>query len=176
MNLSLDPTLRQQQLTAIKTYVEANHSVNGSGVYDQATATAMNQLAAPSHFVFVTSVSVDNVRKSLDWDEVLNVTTGLTPLQQFGFNTLFSNGDYDPSLESSRDALVKIFPAGMSNTRAAVLADATKLATIAEKLLSVAGTGPGGGNGSAAAQSAVLGEGAEGNITVAILQEAESEG
>lgn|SRR3990167_2581294 len=176
MNLSLDPTIRQQQLTAIKAYVEANHQVNGVGVYDQATANAMNQIAAPGHFVFVTSVSVDQVRKSLDWDEVLHVTTGLTPIQQFGFNTLFHNGDYDPSLESSRDAMVKIFPSGMSNTRAAVLADATKLATIAEKLLAANGTGPGGGNGSAAAQSRVLGEGAEGPITVAILQEAEVDG
>ena len=176
MNLSLDPTIRQQQLTAIKGYVEANHSVNGVGAYNQATADAMNQIAAPSHFVFVTSVSVDRVRKSMDWDEVLHATTGLTPIQQFGFNTLFHNGDYDPSLQSSRDALVKIFPVAMSNTRAAVLADATKLATIAEKLLAADGTGPGGGNGSAAAQSRVLGEGAEGEISVAILQEAESNG
>ena len=176
MNLSLDPTTRQQQLTAIKNYVEANHQVNGVGVYDQSTANAMNQIAAPGYFVFVTSVSVDDVRESLDYDEVLHATTGLTQIQQFGFNTLFSNGTYDPSLQSSRDALVKIFPVGMSNTRAAVLADATKLATIAEKLLSAAGTGPGGGNGSAAAQSAVMGEGAEGNITVAILQEAEAQG
>lgn len=176
MNLSLDPTVRQQQLTLIKNYVEANHQVNGLGVYDQATADAMNQIAAPSHFVFVTSVSVDEVRMSLDWDEVLDASTGLTPLQQFGFNTLFSNGDYDPSQEGSRDALVKIFPPAMSNTRAAVLADATKLATIAEKLLASDGTGPGGGNGSAAAQARVMGEGAEGDITVAILQEAEASG
>lgn len=176
MNLSLDPTIRQQQLTAIKNYVEANHVVNGVGVYNQSTADAMNQTAAPGYFVFVTSVSTDDVRKSIDWTEVLDETTGLTAIQQFGFNTLFFNGDYDPSLESNRDALVKIFPVGMSNTRAAVLADATKLATIAEKLLSSPGTGPGGGNGSAAAQSAVMGEGAEGNITVAILQEAESVG
>lgn len=176
MNLSLDPTIRQQQLTAIKNYVEANHSVNGSGVYDQSTADAMNQVASPSVFVFVTSVSVDKVRESLDWDEVLDPTTGLTQKQQFGFNTLFSNGDYDPSLVSSRDALVKIFPVSMSNTRAAVLADATRLATIAENLLASNGTGPGGGNGSAAAQSRVMGEGAEGPITVAILQEAEAEG
>lgn len=176
MNLSLDPAVRQQQLTKIKQYVETNHSVNGLGVYDQATADAMNQTAAPGFFVFVTSVDVDEVRNSLDWDEVLHATTGLTPIQQFGFNTLFHNGDYNPSLESSRDALVKIFPVGMSNTRAAILADATKLATIAEKLLASPGTGPGGGNGSAAAQSAVMGEGAEGDITLAILQEAESNG
>lgn len=176
MNLSLDPTTRQAQLTAIKTYVEANHQVNGVGVYDQSTADAMNAVKSPGVFVFVTSVSVDDVRKSLDWDEVLHETSGLTQIQQFGFNTLFSNGDYDPSLESSRDALVKIFPVGMSNTRAAVLADATRLATIAEDLLAADGTGPGGGNGTAAAQSRVMGEGAEGPITVAILQEAEANG
>lgn len=176
MNLSLDPTVRQQQLTTIKNYVEANHQVNGSGVYDQTTADAMNVTASPSVFVFVTSVSVDDVRKSLDWNEVLDGATGLTAIQQFGFNVLFSNGDYDPSLESNRDALVKIFPVGMSNTRAAVLADATRLATIAENLLAADGTGPGGGNGSAAAQARVMGEGAEGNITVAILQEAEAQG
>lgn len=176
MNLSLEPAIRQQQLTKIKNYVEANHQVNGSGVYDQATANAMNQVAAPGYYVFVTSVDVDTVRQSLDWDEVLHATTGLTAIQQFGFNTLFHNGTYDPSLESSRDALVKIFPVHMSNTRQAILADATKLATIAEKLLASNGTGPGGGNGSAAAQSAVLGPGAEGDITVAILQEAEANG
>ncbi len=176
MNLSLDPAVRQQQLTTIKNYVEANHSVNGSGVYDQSTADAMNAKASPGVFVFVTSVSVDEVRNSLDWSEVLDTVSGLTGLQQFGFNTLFSNGDYDPSLVASRDALVRIFPSHMSSTRAAVLADATRLATIAENLLAADGTGPGGGNGSAAAQSKVMGEGAEGNITVAILQEAEASG
>lgn len=176
MNLSSDPTVRQQQLTAIKNYVEANHQVGGSGAYDAATAAAMNALASPSFFVFLTSVSVDVVRSSLDWTEVLHKTTGLTQLQQFGFNTLFHNGDYDPSLRTSRDALVRIFPSEMTNTRAAILADATRLATIAEKLLASEGDGPGGGNGSAAAQSAVMGDGAIGNITVANLQEAEANG
>ena len=174
MNLSLDATVRQTQLTAIKNYVEANHQVNGSGVYDQSTADAMNQQVSPDVFVFLTSVSVDDVRKSLDWTEVLDDTTGLTAIQQFGFNTLFADGNYDPSLESSRDALVKIFPVGMSTTRAAVLADATRLATIAENLLASDGTGPGGGNGTAAAQSRVMG--AEGGITVANLIEAEVHG
>jgi len=176
MQLSTAPTIRQQQLTAIKTYVEANHTVRGRGAYGPATARTMNRPASPNHFVFATSVSVDQARRSLDWTEVLHPVTGLTALQQFGFNVLFAHGSYNPSLLSSRNALVQIFPSVITNTRAALLADATRLATVAEQLLAADGTGPGGGNGSAANQSRVMGPGAEGEITVENLQEAERSG
>lgn len=152
-------TLSQAQLQTLATDLQNNTNQTVIDALaagnNNALAEWYNQQASPDFFVFLNSVTVDEVRKSLDWSEVLDDTNGLTDLQQFGFNTLFSNGDYDPSNPNNRTALINIFPPGMTNTRQAVLADATKLASNAEKLFSTTATGPGGGDGSAANQSAV---------------------
>lgn len=120
-----------------------------------AIAEAYNLPADPDCWVFLSSVDTDEVRKSLDWPEVLDATTGLTELQRWGFNTLMHNGSYNPSELNERMGLLQIFPAGMSNTRANLLDDAVRKATRAEALLKVAATGPAGGDGSAKNKSAI---------------------
>jgi hypothetical protein len=133
-----------------QTIIDALASGNNNAIRDW-----YNSEASPAFYIFVTSVTVDEVRHSLDWDEVLDSSTGLTELQRWGFETLLHNGTYDPRDENNRNALVKIFPAGMSNTRSAVLADATKLASYAQQLFSSAATGPAGGDGSSASNAAI---------------------
>jgi len=122
---------------------------------NNALVTWSNQEADPTFWVFMNSVSVDEVRRSLDWSEVLHGTTGLTELQQFGFDALLHNGTYDPSEENNREGLTKIFPVTMPNTRAAVLNDAVRHATNAEQVFAVEASGPAGGDGSAKAQAAI---------------------
>lgn len=120
-----------------------------------AIAEAYNLQADPDFWVFLSSVNTDAVRDSLDWTEVLDETSGLTPAQQWGFDTLIHNGVYDPSKLNSRMALLSIFPAEMTNTRANLLSDATRLATRAEALFATTASGPAGGNGSAQNKSAI---------------------
>lgn len=163
MNLNL------VQLQALKSYVEANYN----GVYEQSTADALNQILSPNFWVFRTSVGTDLARSALDWDEVLHATTGLTTRQQWGFGVLLHNGTFDPSGEQTRDGFVAIFPgAAFANTRAALLAASVRLATEGESIFASGATGPGGGDGSAMTQAALLGEGAEGQITVQNLVDA----
>ena len=120
-----------------------------------------NATASPDFWVFYGSVSVDEVRRSLDWDEIED-TAKMTAQRWKMFEILFSNHDYNPEEANNREALIRIFPGNaypeeerMPNCRAAVLVDATRKATEAEKVLSEVATGPGGGNGSAQAQSAI---------------------
>ena len=113
-----------------------------------------NQPASPDFWVFLPSVNVDEVRRSLDWDEIED-DAKFTAQRQWMFNTLMANGTYNPEEENNRQALIRIFPTSMPACRAAMLADATETANRVEQLFASAGTGPGGGNGSAQAQSAV---------------------
>ena len=152
-------SLTQEQIATFAAHLEANENQTiidalASG-NNNAIVAWYNQTAEPAVWVFRHSVDVDEVRRSLDWDEVLDGTDGLTVRQQWGFNTLMHNGTYDPSEENNRQALIRIFPASMSDTRAAMLADATRNATYAESIFIQAATGPGGGNGSAQGQSAI---------------------
>lgn len=149
-----------EQLVTFGAHIRANEDaaiVAAVAAKDYKTIAGWyNQPASPDCWVFVSAVSVDEVRRSLDWDEIED-DTKMTPQRQFMFNVLFANGSYEPPEVNNRQALIRIFPTAMPNCRAAVLADATEKATRAEQVFAVAGTGPGGGNGSAQAQSAVRG-------------------
>lgn len=130
-----------------------------------------NGQASPNFWVFKASVDTDSAFKSIDKAEYVNVpasegttvaqliesieAASLARRQEVALELMLHNGTYDPSIESNRDALVKIFPATMPNTRAALLVDATRLATEAEKLFAIAASGPAGGDGSAQNNSAI---------------------
>ena len=148
-----------EQLVTFAAHIEANEDADVVAALAAGNNNAIvdwyNQTASPSVWVFKHSVDVDEVRRSLDWDEVLDDTDGLTVRQQFGFNVLMHNGTYDPTELNNRNGLIKIFPSSMPNTRAAMLEDATRTATRAEAVFIETATGPGGGNGSAQAQSAI---------------------
>ena len=157
--------LGNAQLITLGTYINAN--LMDPPLNDQELAIALNAQASPDFWVFKTSVATDTARESLDWDEVLDETTGLTELQRWGLDTLLHNGDFNPALEQTRDGLVAIFPgADFVNTRASILAASTRLATLGEKVLSSVGTGPAGGDGSDQTHCAVMGDGAEGLVSV----------
>jgi len=122
-----------------------------------------NAMPSPDFWVFVTSVAIDEVRRSLDWGEMEDAVK-MTEQRWKMFDTLFSNGTYNPEEENNREALIRIFPGNaypeeerMPNCRAAVLEDATTKANRVEQVLSIPGTGPAGGDGSQQSMSAVRG-------------------
>lgn len=132
--------------TVIDALASGNHSI---------IAAWYNEQADPAFWIFVDHVTTDEVRASLDWNEVLHDTNGLTDLQRWGFETLMHNGSYEPAKLNDRNALIKIFPTSMSNTRTAVLADATKQATNIEEVFAEEASGPAGGDGSSQGNSAI---------------------
>lgn len=179
MQLSDDPTTRQTQLAAIKTYVEANFSVNGAGVYDQSTANAMNAAATPTFYVWKKLSSLENTGMAIDLKEVNGLTTAESSRLDVSFQ-IRPNG-FLPFKQSDRAFFGNLFSAtGGTVTRPALLSEWQRAATIAEKVLA-SGTGTQatdiGTDGTVSGGSpATLGDGASGNITVSNLLEAEANG
>lgn len=123
---------------------------------DEVIAQWYNQDDPTPVWVFKNNVTVRAVLDSLDYSELLDGTNGLTDRERWGFDNLMANGAYDPSNEKNRDKLVVIFDAvNHDDTRAAMLADATRYATYAEAVLKTTATGPAGGNGSAQDAAAI---------------------
>lgn len=166
-------SLTNAQLTTLGTHIRANAAVAGDLAAGNLGAIAdyYNGTATPSVFVFRVSVDTDTAFKSIDKDEYIAIpasgggsvaelvqaveAASLARRQEVALNLLLANGTYDPQVESNRDALTKIFPASMPNTRAAFLADATRLASYVESLFIAIASGPGGGDGSSQATSAI---------------------
>lgn len=161
--------LDQSQLVTFGNHIRAN---TDQAVIDALAAGALNAIAAwynqdaaPDFFVFRTSVSTDDARKAIDYSEVLSDTTPLGDVERWAFDNMLANGDFDPTVENNRDALVAIFNGSdYPNTRAALLAESVRLATEAEKIFAVTATGPAGGNGSNATNAAALV--VDGDVTV----------
>ena len=166
-------TLDKTQLTMLGNHIRANPDAADylEGGSDSGNIGAIRDLyngdVDPVFRVFLSSVSVDKVRESLEWSEVAD-DVKFTAQQQWMFNVLMHNGSYNPSIENNRDGLIVIFPAAMPLTRAAVLADATRHATIVEKLFAEEASGPGGGDGSASTNSAIAVF--SGNVTTSQVQ------
>ena len=157
--------LNTAQLQTLKQWVIDN----ANSAFDQSTANLLNALATPDFWVFRTSVTTDKAREALVWSEILTGSP-LSVLKQWAFNTLTHNGDFNPSVENERVGFTSIFDgAAYAGTRANLLSASTRKSTLGEKLLSILGTGPGGGDGSAQAASAVLGSfvDADGNLVYA---------
>lgn len=179
MQLSSNPTTRQSQLTAIKTYVEANHSVNGSGVYDQATANAMNADAAPAFYVWKESSSLEQTGMAVLLSDVANLTDVNVNRLTAAYD--LRPGGFTPSSQNDRALFGDVFSAaGAQGTVDALLGEWQRTATIAEKELAT-GTGTQatdiGTDGTVSGGSpATLGDGAVGDITVQNLIEAEANG
>ena len=110
-----------------------------------------NAIAAPDFWVFLSAVDVDAIYAAMDWgtDYAAYDIKGLSALQ-----LLTRNGSYNPVPDNAREALNQIF-AGATSTKNAVLAVSTKKATEGEKVFAVTANPPGGGDGSAQAQSAI---------------------
>lgn len=167
--------LTPEQIITFGNHIRANEDqtvVDALAVGDNNTIRDWyNQETSPAVWVFKSSVDTDSAFRSIDKDEYIDIpasggsTVGdlveaieaasLARRQEIALNLMLANGTYDPREESNRDALVKIFPSSMPNTRAAFLADATRKANYAEAIFIATATGPAGGNGSAQGQAAI---------------------
>ena len=83
--------LTTEQLTTLKASIVANADpavvqalADGN---NGAIADWYNQEADPAFYLFVSSVTIDEVRRSLDWAEIAD-DTKFTAQQQFMFNVL----------------------------------------------------------------------------------------
>lgn len=155
--------LTDAQLQTLKNDIDANSGPGGefeqyvgdlSKDANQAIADAYNLTASPDFWVFKTSVDVDTAREAINWAEILtNAKLGVD--DRWAFDVMMANGNFNPALRNTRDGLAEIFN-GQPLTRNALLDISVRLATRGEKLFHVVGDGPGGGDGSAKAQSAVM--------------------
>lgn len=181
MQLSNDPTTRQSQLTLIKNYVEANHTAGDppSGLYDQSTADAMNELASPEFWVWLSNLSTEASGMAISMDEVAGLTTANSNRLNVSF--AIRPGGFTPASQDDRSLFGSVFSAaGGVKTRTALMEKWQRQATIAEELLAT-GTGTKGvgletDGATESGSPAVLGDGAEGDITLNNLQEAETKG
>lgn len=180
MQLSSVSATRLAQLQALKSYVIANYA----SVFDGVTAAAMNATASPDYWAWRTSVmeleftrglSVDGT--SYSWPAYIARSQG----ERDAWARLFMGGGTgsNPSLTNVRQGFADIF-SGSANSAPAqrqhLLAIARRKALIGEKVLAVVATGPGNDGGQArgsAANPDNFGDGAEGNITLQNLIDAD---
>jgi len=102
-------------------------------------------------WVFVGQMGVDSAVESLDWAGEYASFKDDIP----GLRLLFDNGTYNVDPPGAREALNSVF-ASCPNSKSGILAAATRHATELEKIFMATTTGPGGGDGSAQAQSAIV--------------------
>lgn len=142
-----------EQLPVFKAHILANTDpVVVQAVADgahNAIAAWYNEDTNPPVSVWKTSVSVDDANDAIDWTEYMSVPVlGLPDLagtkraieqgttyarQNNALNQLLRNGDFNPSLQTIRDALGVIF-SGDPNTIAALLALAKETANRVEEV------------------------------------------
>lgn len=154
--------LTAAQLTTLKVDIDANSGVGGD--FENIAAdpdghrqisVLYNLVALPDNWVFKMAVDVDEMIGGIDFVEFIALPAG--NISAFELLMPDGNQSFNPTPVNARDALVAIFPAATApNTRGGLLDAAVRLATRGEKLFSVNGTGPGGGNGSAKVQSQTL--------------------
>jgi len=103
-----------------------------------AIAEIYNQQASPDYYVWRTSMPISEIKETVDWYEVVTMTTA----ELLAFQVLTAQDVVNPSDESLRNAFTEIFNgAGGVNSRTALQAAAYRLATRIEKLLCTGGDG-----------------------------------
>lgn len=154
-------------------------AVFGAASLDAGDATLIadhyNGEAVPTFYGFPDTVSVQSIIGATvgqnfgEW-LALAANAATTNLHHNALDLVLRNGTIHPQDPETRNALSAIFPTGTApNSRAAVLDACSRHASYAEKVLSAVGTGPGGGNGSAMNQSALLNW--EGSLTTNDVQD-----
>jgi len=149
--------LTQDQLVTFGNHIRANSDQNVIDAVAAGDVTTIQQWYSDdsSLYVFLDSVSTDDVRESIVWSEVLDPVDGMDELQRWGFDLMMANGTFNPEKVNTRNGLILIFDAQMPLTRAAIIADATRFANEFETIFGVAAIGPGGGNGSTPSNAAI---------------------
>jgi hypothetical protein len=150
--------LTDSQLTTLGNHIRANPDVaaalaagNLGDIRDAYNAPTID----PVVWVFNAQVNVDDTVESLDWAGEYALFKDDLP----AIRLLFDNGTYAVEGPGARAALNAVF-ANCPNTKTAILAAATRPATLAESLFVETATGPGGGDGTlqtAAATAVVAG-------------------
>lgn len=149
--------LTPAQIFALGTDIRANDGSEGFPPIGQiGDVAAWYNTEDDTKWAFKTSVDTDDALKAIDYSEVLNVLTPLSDIKRWAFDAMMRNGDFNPTIENNRDALVAIFSSDYSNTRAALLSEATRHPTRCEVLFMQAATGPAGGDGSSQTNAAAL--------------------
>jgi len=132
--------LTSEQLTTLAADILADPVLNAfPQTPDGADAIAKlyNLNATPDFYVWKTSVSTDEVRKSIVWLEYLASSVS----EKSAFELMLSNGVIDPSDVNVRDGIEKIFGnQNQQTTRDNLISLSKRLATRVEKLFAV-GTG-----------------------------------
>jgi hypothetical protein len=103
-------------------------------------------------------VAADQAKEAIDWAEVLTGSP-VTAAERWAYDGMTRGGEiggastFNPTLLNNRNGLSEIF-GGQPNTKTALLGISARLGSEIEKVFAVPATGPGGGDGSAKAQSA----------------------
>ena len=145
----MTPAQIQTFSTAIAAETDATVVAALAAGNNNALLSWYNSDASPEENVWRTSVSVDQTIEAIDWTEFMGVPVeggddiaGIKAAteqgteyarQNLALTMLLSNGEFNPSLQTVRDALAAIF-AGDANTRAAILAIAKRAATNVESV------------------------------------------
>lgn len=145
--------LDQSQLVTFGNHIRANTDQTVIDALAAGNLNAIrdwyNQDASPNFWVLLDQLEVDSAIEAIDWDtDYAAIKDDMST-----FLLLFRNGTYATRGPGARAALDNVF-SGASASKSAILGVATRLATYAESLFAVTATGPGGGDGSAQAQSA----------------------
>ena len=176
MQLSADNTARSAQLTTLKSHVNTNYVA----VYDAATVNSMNAEASPVSVVWRDNVPVADIAAAIDGSEFADRTAN-DSAKAYRYMEMLNGAGFTPSRSDHIAFFDDIFSAaGGAKTRAnlhgsdpvdeVVKGAGTwrRLATEAEDVLAT-GTGTN-------VSPKTLGDGAVGEITLANLIEAESNG
>lgn len=140
--------LTSAQKQAIKADILANPDLNGQG--DEVIAARYNLAAAPSFFVWRSSVPLDEIMlNGFDWTRVDNLSVGKARIWDWMFR---QTGSIDPSKANIRTGIDAAWVGTAADlaVRAAVYAHCQRLASRLEKLFAVgAGTTVTNGSGPA---------------------------
>lgn len=163
--------LTNAQLLLLKTWIVNNRN----GVFDQGAADALNQPAAPTFYVYRSSVTMSEIMlNGFAWTEVDALTQGKARIWEWMRDADPVNKAIDPSKPNIRAGINEVWAGSAPKlaVRAAVYLHCQRPATVAEKLLKASG------NGTAAAQDgsgpATCGVNAEGLVTVQNVIDSES--
>jgi hypothetical protein len=133
--------LTNAQLQTLKADIVADGALNGlPNTPDNAFAIAAvyNQTASPDYYLWRSSITTYDIRSVLVWDEYDTLSVS----KQNAFQFLCSNGIVDARLSNVRQGIASIFSGAPQQGNLTALTNLSKrLATRAEKLFVVSGSG-----------------------------------
>lgn len=137
----MDVNLNPDQLLILKNWIVANHG----GIFDQTAADALNALASPAYKVYRTEAALSEIMtdSGFNWTRVDNLSVGKARIWDWMFGADPDNSTINPSKPNVRAGINAVWVGTQADldVRAAVYLRCVRDATVAEKLLKVAGAG-----------------------------------